>query len=479
MRRADSQERVARVRSGRRGRAGARALLAAAAIALCGSAAPAAVAFDSTIPTVCPLAPRSGVGPESKAAAQADAGSLLGELPLPAGSSESATEPAEDGSLLARPGEGPPATPNAVDDHGWWLVPGGPAEALDYVCTHLPPGTVSTTISDGGVSGPDTPENTIGVFALPGTPGTLVVWAVRLPDGSTGLRADAQVVWRTPRAASETLPSGAHLLRITVRDRSRNAGVDSRQAESEALRLLERLPAKVTSAARIEAVVALLNRLGVAQPGLRHCPVELDETSVKLSFQASPDAVPSAVVDIQPGGCGGVGLTLGGIAEPPLEGGGELVSEIGRALKVNPDIGPPVGQTPRLSRVRMTRARFPSSAETGLMPGVESGTRFLFDLSAPAEVSVAISRLPAGVRYADTCGANAARPRRLRRPNCVPTAVLERLTRSTEIEGEDGIAFSGKYGRHALAPGRYVAVLDARSTGGSSRPAGVEFTITR
>jgi hypothetical protein len=39
------------------------------------------------------------------------------------------------------------------------------------------------------------------------------------------------------------------------------------------------------------------------------------------------------------------------------------------------------------------------------MVGVQPGSGFLFDLSAPASVSVAIDRLPPGVSYADTCSA--------------------------------------------------------------------------
>jgi hypothetical protein len=50
---------------------------------------------------------------------------------------------------------------------------------------------------------------------------------------------------------------------------------------------------------------------------------------------------------------------------------------------------------------------------------------------APAEVSVAISRLPRGARYADTCLA-AAPSSRPHAEGCVRTAVVDRLTRLTE-----------------------------------------------
>jgi hypothetical protein len=85
-------------------------LLSAALLMLASCAVAAGSAFASEISTGCPLAFSSSVGPYSESAAQADAASLLAELALPAGSSESSTEPAEDDSLLAGPGMGPPAT---------------------------------------------------------------------------------------------------------------------------------------------------------------------------------------------------------------------------------------------------------------------------------------------------------------------------------------------------------------------------------
>jgi hypothetical protein len=279
-----------------------------------------------------------------------------------------------------------------------------------------------------------------------------------------------------PRPASETIPSGAHLLRIRAHSESRSS--NAHESVSEALSVLERLPWTVTSVGQIEAVVALLNQLEVGQPGLRFCPKDAGESSVELSFYASPDAAPLAVADIQPELCGGVSLAIGGEPQPSLEGGWSLISEIGKALAVNPAAGPPVGPTPHISRVRMSRERFGVVAEDIVTVGIEPGSEFLFDLSAPAEVSVAISRLPPGSRYPDTCSSNAERPRRLRTKHCKRTVVVARLTRLTEPEGEDGIAFSGMVGRRALALGRYVAVLRARNTSGSSPVVSVEFEIT-
>jgi hypothetical protein len=356
---ADSASQLAPDRSGvRRVAAAICWLLCTAILAIAGCAIAAGSASANAISRLCPLGFSSSVQPKSESAAQADAASLLAELPLPPGSSESATEPAEDDSLLAGPGYGPPATPNAVDVHDWWLVPVSPAETLVYVCTHLPSGAISTAIIGGGVGGP---ENETGVFAVPGSPGTLVVKAVRLPNGSTALRADAQVVWITPRSPSETIPSGSHLLRISAHSESRRAIAD--EPESQKLSMLERLPWTVRSVGQIEAVVGLLNALRVVQPGLRLCPLSLLHTNVQLSFYATPAAPPLAVADIEPGGCGGVSLTIAGAPQPSLQGGWSLISEIGKALGVNPAVGPPVGLIPRVSGVHMSRRRFELAQE--------------------------------------------------------------------------------------------------------------------
>jgi hypothetical protein len=452
-----------------------RRLRCAAMLVLAGLAAATTSASASALPIACPRAPRpsSAAGPESESGAQADAASLLAVLSLGPGSSESSSEPSGDDSLLARPGEDWAATPNGVDEHAWWLVALAPAEALAYLCGHLPPGTATASYG-GGLKGPGMPENEVDAFAVSGIPGTLVIQLVRLPNGSTALRADGQVVWITPRPTSEKIPSGARMLRITVHDRHDRPS----ESESEPLALLERLPWMVTSVGRIEAIVALLNKLDVIQPGLRLCPFGRGG-DVELTFYASPDSAPLAAADIATEGCGGVSLMLGGVPQPGLEGGSGVVSQIGEVLGVNPAAGPPVGLTPHISRVRMSRARFAAPVEDVVTLGVEPGTEFLFDLSAPAEVSIAISRLPRGTHFVDTCVANAERPRRLRAKHCQRTVTLARFTRLTEPEGQDGIAFSGIVGRRALASGRYLAVLSALNTSGSSRVGNVEFEIVR
>jgi hypothetical protein len=242
---------------------------------------------------------------------------MLAELRLPPGSSESSTDPAEGGSALASPGFGPPATPNAVDDHSWWIVPLTPTETVAYIYGRLPPCTTRPL-----------PEYTISGFTWPGNPGTLVVWAVRLTNGSTALRVDAQVVWIIPRPASERIPVDARLLKISGHE----PGDKSIKVGPERATVLRRLPSHVTSTAEIDKMIGLLNGLRVHQPGERRCPVA-PAGNVKLTFYTNPSAPPLAIADIHTEGCGGVSLTINGIAQPGLEGGWYLVEEISRILE--------------------------------------------------------------------------------------------------------------------------------------------------
>lgn len=248
---------------------------------------------------------------------------MLAALPLPSGSSESSTNPAEGGSALASPGFGPPATPDVMDEHAWWIVPVAPAETVAYIYEHLPPCTTRPTYI---------PEKMISGFTWPGNPGTLVVWAVGLANGSTALRVDAQVGWIIPRPASERIPSGARLLKISGHEAG---GKRFKRIKSERAAVLGRLPSHLTSTVQIEKIVALLNGLRVHQPGERRCPIA-PAGSVQLTFYTNPSAPPLAIANIHTEGCGGVSLTINGIAQPGLEGGWYLVEEISRILEIRP-----------------------------------------------------------------------------------------------------------------------------------------------
>jgi len=305
-----------------------------AALLLTVSAAGGGVAIAATAGTRATDAARSAASPprtiaENEAAAHAEAEALLAQVPLPPGATPSATEPAGDDSLLARPAEGPPDTPNVVDDHDWWVLPGTPREALAYIKAREP-AEARYNFTHGSGGGPGEPQNEFMVFTWPPVAGVLdtrqlALEAVQLPGHSTGLRADAEVVWLTPRPASEVIPAGARVMRISVLD-------------VIALKIKQR-PLVVTNPRRIARVVALLNALPAWQPGVSGCPND-SGVRVRLVLRLRRHLTPQAVADINPEGCGGVALTIAGKRQPALEGGFALMAKIERVLGIRLDLRP-------------------------------------------------------------------------------------------------------------------------------------------
>jgi hypothetical protein len=264
--------------------------------------------------------------------AQGDAASLLALLTLPPGSSPSVGEPAGDRGLLAHPSLSV-ATPNLVDQHTWWVVPLGRAQAIAFFASHPPSGSIPSESGNGGTGHVvRNGEQEVGNveyewqgFRFPPVQGalgrrSLVVTAVQLPNGSSGVRIDAQVVWLTPRPAAEVIPSGARRMSVAV------------LSEIPANRSNQR-PFTMVSSRRIAAVVKVLNALAAVQPGTTNCRADFGNL-VRLVFRTRPAASPQAVVTIDPTGCGRVGVVIGGKVEHALQSEGNLVGQISHILGV-------------------------------------------------------------------------------------------------------------------------------------------------
>jgi hypothetical protein len=288
------------------------------AVLACGFAGtPAQHAHAANAPTSTPTAE---VEAANRAAATAEAHAALGRLALPAGAEQLAGEPADDGGLLG--GASLPDTPNLADATTWWRVPGTmehvyeaiqanpPAGARLMGNTPVPIARDQVALSDLDYEWPATSQ----AFSDPG----LVVTMTPLANGGTGVRVDGTSVWRTPRPADERVPTGARLLRITV-----GSLIRSNRPVQRPL-LIRRRP-------RIEAIAAILNGLGAAQPGVRSCPADFG-VRVQLNFFTRQGTAPVAVASINPAGCEEVGLKLGGVRQPTLEGGGEALEAIDKVL---------------------------------------------------------------------------------------------------------------------------------------------------
>jgi hypothetical protein len=257
--------------------------------------------------------------------ARADTAQLLTRLVLPPGAVRSGPEPMGGGLVLAQPGQ-TQATPNLVDRHAWWTAPGSPNALMSYINSHRPAGA-SLVSSGTGYLGRAVVFETFGWPATDGRLSSrwLVLEAVGLPGQRTGLRADAEDVWITPRPASERIPSRSTSLVVSVR---RAGKVMSG-------------PFTFVRSMRIGATTALINSLPAFQPGAQSCPEDFG-VDVRLVFKRAGATQPLAVADVDPQGCGGVGLRLRGREEPALTSQGffgsgrnvrgSLVQQLGTAL---------------------------------------------------------------------------------------------------------------------------------------------------
>ena len=309
------------------------AIIIAAALALVlahgstGSAhttALARVATGSGIPK-----PSPAVAAARRRRARADAATLLGRARLPDGSQQLTSEPGGDGGTLSRPASRPAATPTLVDEHTWWRVPGSAASVLAYVHTHVPRGGKLRESASQGPKPGDAVSGYVG-FAWPPVGRLLVnrellVQVTNLAGGGAGVRVDAQVQWIIPRPASERIPSGAHEVDVT------------RGAPGQA----PSLEVKVVASDEIRALEAMVDALGIVQPGAYSCPaLPAGGPVVTFTFRTSDGGAVLARAS-QPASsrepttpCDPMTFSIRGHQRTPLLGGAAVLHAAGRLLGV-------------------------------------------------------------------------------------------------------------------------------------------------
>jgi hypothetical protein len=243
----------------------------------------------------------------NRARATAVAARLVTLVALPGGAARSETEPAGDQGRLGEPTDDQ-ATPNLVDAHAWWTTAASPLAVLAYVAAHLPAGAKPAMQSSGN-GPPGTVLTQSETFALPSIPGVLTerelgVTTATLPHGVTGIRTDGEAVWLTPRPRWERIPGAVTGVVVTAR----GADAHGRLGPVSAPRALR--------AARARRLVAFVNRAEVVQPGVRSCPLAIDQ-SVFLRFIAD-DGRTLARATESPTGCASVQLSIGARRGPPL-----------------------------------------------------------------------------------------------------------------------------------------------------------------
>jgi hypothetical protein len=239
----------------------------------------------------------------NRAAARVAAARVLRRVPLPAGATEVGTDPGPSmwlGSSVA----GTPATPDLVDLHRFWRLPGDPQTAIEWIQAHPPAGATMSTTGTGGQYGTTVMWSV--TFAFPAVPGRiseemLGVGVTAARGGGTAMRADGFAVWLIPRPPAERVPAGTHAVAVFV---DHLGGTDV-------------LVSRVTAPQKIRRLVAFIDSRQLAQPGARSCPeIGPDTKLLDLRFLAAPGETPlaRAVED----GCDGLTFSIRGHPEPGL-----------------------------------------------------------------------------------------------------------------------------------------------------------------
>jgi DNA-binding beta-propeller fold protein YncE len=146
-------------------------------------------------------------------------------------------------------------------------------------------------------------------------------------------------------------------------------------------------------------------------------------------------------------------------------------------------IGAPPGgggvQPPAITAASLANKRFRVGKQATAISAKKTplGTTFRFTLSAVAKLQITITHTAAGLRSGHSCLAPSARLKRAHAKRCTRTLTVGTLTRASEPQGADSIAFSGRIGHRALSPQPYQAVLSASNTGGRSKPVTLSFAI--
>jgi hypothetical protein len=157
---------------------------------------------------------------------------------------------------------------------------------------------------------------------------------------------------------------------------------------------------------------------------------------------------------------------------------GNTVSRSG-TVQVLPTGGPvlsAVSLTHKAFRVGRSRTAVSARRRARRAP---VGTTFRFTLDRAASVRIAFARPARGLRSGRRCVRPSRRLRGARARRCTRlVAVRPALTRAGRA-GANSVPFSGRIGRRALAPGRYVATLTASANGRAGPPSRLAFRVVR
>lgn len=273
--------------------------------------------------------------PRNRAAA--DATSILSSFVPPPGAAKLTAAPSAGNGILRRPAT-VPGSPNVVDDVSWWRVPGTPQAVLAWEKAHLPSRFAPAGSGQSGAPAALWSDR----YSLPPVTGVLAqrdlaVQAVNAGGGQTAVRIDARVTWLPAKPASERVPAAAKVVTISATP----GPVVGAKVPS---------PVTITNAATVRRIASLVNGPPPFPPGKYSCPVELGR-AVQMTFRATPDGAPLAVVTADLTGCRGVRFVAGGKPQPALTGGPDVARAVLAAAGLHwtgysPAPTPPAGVNP-------------------------------------------------------------------------------------------------------------------------------------
>lgn len=235
------------------------------------------------------------------------------------------------------------ATPNLVDVDRIWRIGGKPLAHLAALERSHPPG-LHVTGGGSGIEGPGIAEKVRYVTFRAEPPSgvqseTLIVTEATAPGRLALLRADAQVVWTSPRPATERIPRGVSYIVVLRRSptaelfsRARRAGHPLARRPKHGVTTLRRV---IREPAAVRRIIAAVESLPIIQPGATVCPAEPVGPVVYLGFNARTTRLLAVAVQgagDEVGNCSPMEFRIMGHKEKPLAEGERAVDVVDEIL---------------------------------------------------------------------------------------------------------------------------------------------------
>jgi hypothetical protein len=298
----------------------------------------------------CRQADRLLVAGKRRAAIR-DVKDRLAALQLPSGARRTRRTPLGSKTKLNSPPTWPD-TPNLIDRHAWWVVPGQPIEVLEWFQNNPPANSsVGASGSEGTGGGQEEgrggdaemiPEIPVSGWEPSATSWFLgfewptleesvddraiQITATTRRMGDTALRIDGQAVWISPHSPCERIPEAARVL------------------EAEWYKPGHRRLSATTEDPRfVRKLATLMDRLPVGQPGVYTGVFQSNyPPTVTVRFLSSRGTTLAEGIQTLPhgGGCGCMRLSIRGKQEPSLENTGVVIRRL-KALRRNAKPDPP------------------------------------------------------------------------------------------------------------------------------------------